>query len=267
MFRNLLRKYTSPILICMCFLMQTPSAKAGDFCLALLGCAKAEVEGIPELASALETWAALAPLLIEQGGSEVNGIINRMDKLVLDRLNDAEAKYGSILNMTDSAIRELIDKLLVDLNQLGDEILALAGTFMKEVECSSIATSQRLKDVVIGTTSFWDSLKFWSSMETVSIEFFDGVIHSRDVTKGNVFQKASAIHELLGEKINQATANESLDTILDAAARRADAAFVFNCKKSTAIDSSDTTVENHLVRKWREAALDYSRINRLAVLK
>jgi hypothetical protein len=261
MFMFTIRNTAFAALIGLCFFGQTPSANAGGLC--LVGCVKAKVEGLPEIAAALETWASIAPLLIKEGSSEVQVIIERMDKLVLDRLNDAEDTYGSILKMTDSAVRDLVDKILVDLDQLSDKILLLADTLMKDVECSSIATSQRLKDVVIGTSSFWDSLKFWSSKETVNIEFFDGSTHSKSVAKGDVFQKASAIHELLGEKIDHASAHEALDKILDVAARRADAAFVFNCKKSTAID---TTEENHLTRKWRSAALDYSRINRLAVL-
>ena len=206
----------------------TKTLASSPLCLA--GCVKAEVRGIGELAGALRDWAELLPELNVQFHEQVRQDIQSMDIVARDLVDQLDRTYGKNLDLTNSAVRSLIDHAVLRINELGKSALASYRQAPVDTECTtvSLATIIRKNFEEVVPNFQWIRGLFGEKFNLLQTVDLTGNVIEVSFDPTSDTSRFAAAYELSTIKLESARDDTKLLSVLDIALERQKLAYSYH---------------------------------------
>ncbi len=223
-----LTKCFKPIIICIALLFAIAPTKVHS---CAFGCVKADVEGLNEVADALEKWADLLPRINEQFHEEVRSDLELMDKIAVNLLKQIDRTYKDNLDFTSSEVKELIQEAVRQIDNIGALAVDRYRELLWETECTADALGQKLttsiKEIV---PSFrWIREFFGESFNMLETTGFNGELIQVEFLADSATANRKAEFDLLELRLFSASDQTRMKDLLSVAHDMQQVAYKNHC--------------------------------------
>lgn len=239
------------------------AAASADSPLCLVGCVRAEVGGLPEIADALKQWARLLPGLNERFHENVRDDLQAMDAVATDLVDKLDRTFGKNLDRTSEAVRKLISDAADKINAIGDHALSNYNQALFSTECTVESITDIFADKIKeGIPQFqWLRSLFGEKFNVFKSTDFNGKAIEVSFDPESRTDRFQAAYDLMTLKLASATEDTKLSTYLAIALDRQRLAYSYYCDVRASIGEPGA---GHVYESLQTARREYRALDRLA---